>query len=193
MGPSSVSADGAQHRRDAVARRVRRPDTTTPPGEAFTPTDGLLRSATSAGRPTLLLYSWRRRSTSLSLGADALAQNHASRPGHLSTSACSRSDFARGSPPSSHPTSAPPSQSLAPALAPTSTTARYLLPSASPFFARGVTPLRAPPVPPRCSALSCGRLRRKNRATLPQTSRASSPPAVCRAACSILLARNRGP
>ena len=47
-----------------MARRVRRPDTTTPPGEASTPTDGLLRSATSAGRPTQLLFSWRRRSTS---------------------------------------------------------------------------------------------------------------------------------
>ena len=69
--------------------------------------------------------------------------------------------------PSSCPTSAPPSRSLTPASAPTSTTARHLFPAAPPFFARGATPLRAPPVPPRCSALSCGRLRRKNRATLP--------------------------
>ena len=46
------------------ARRVRCPGTTAPPGETTTPTDGLLRSATSAGRPTQLLLSWRRRSTS---------------------------------------------------------------------------------------------------------------------------------
>ena len=37
---------------------------TAPPGVASTPTDGLLRSATSSGRPTQLLLSWRRRSTS---------------------------------------------------------------------------------------------------------------------------------
>ena len=48
----------------SVARRVRCQGTTAPPSETLTPTDGLLRSATSAGRPTLLLYSWRRRSTS---------------------------------------------------------------------------------------------------------------------------------
>ena len=50
--------------RVSVARRVRCPGTTAPPGETTTPTDGLLRSATSAGRPTQLLFSWRRRSTS---------------------------------------------------------------------------------------------------------------------------------
>ena len=43
-----------------VARRVRCPGTTAPPGEMPTPTDGLLRSATSAGRPTQLPLSWRR-------------------------------------------------------------------------------------------------------------------------------------
>ena len=66
-GPRSIACYLAATLRElplSVARRVRRPDTTTPPGEASTPTDGLLRSATSAGRPTQLLFSWRRRSTS---------------------------------------------------------------------------------------------------------------------------------
>ena len=44
----------------SVARRVRCPGTTAPPGETTTPTDGLLRSATSAGRPTQLLRGDRR-------------------------------------------------------------------------------------------------------------------------------------
>ena len=44
----------------SVARRVRCPGTTAPPGEMPTPTDGLLRSATSAGRPTQLLRGDRR-------------------------------------------------------------------------------------------------------------------------------------
>ena len=44
----------------SVARRVRCPGTTAPPSETTTPTDGLLRSATSAGRPTQLLRGDRR-------------------------------------------------------------------------------------------------------------------------------------
>ena len=44
----------------SVARRVRCPGTTAPPSETLTPTDGLLRSATSAGRPTQLLRGDRR-------------------------------------------------------------------------------------------------------------------------------------
>ena len=44
----------------SVARRVRCPGTTAPPSEMLTPTDGLLRSATSTGRPTQLLRGDRR-------------------------------------------------------------------------------------------------------------------------------------
>ena len=61
------------------------------------------RSTIACGRlPDGSVISERRWSPApplrcrLSLGADALAQNHASRPGHLSTSACSRSAGTEG-------------------------------------------------------------------------------------------------
>ena len=60
--PASSPGQGRMSRDPlrSVARRVRCPGTTAPPSETLTPTDGLLRSATSAGRPTQLLRGDRR-------------------------------------------------------------------------------------------------------------------------------------
>ena len=65
----------------SVARRVRCPGTTAPPGETTTPTDGLLRSATSAGRPTQLLRGDRRvLSEKKNKGRHVSVQERRSRP-----------------------------------------------------------------------------------------------------------------
>ena len=65
----------------SVARRVRCPGTTAPPSETTTPTDGLLRSATSAGRPTQLLRGDRRvLSEKKNKGRHVSVQERRSRP-----------------------------------------------------------------------------------------------------------------
>ena len=65
----------------SVARRVRCQGTTAPPSETLTPTDGLLRSATSAGRPTQLLRGDRRvLSEKKNKGRHVSVQERRSRP-----------------------------------------------------------------------------------------------------------------